>query len=202
VIVDATANLLHGYRGLPIVTTPDAVLVNGVGQTNCKHSQTGVPCYQNNPAEIKAVAGSKVRLRLINTGSHAMVRFSLDNHVLTVVEVDDTPIQPVQVHEVPINVGQRYSVVVDLNQGARQDRPSGSALTLPLSASTPSRLSSAVQSSGTQMRAATVLPVVHRPPHRGVTLRLSTWPTVSTLTKRSASCLSFPRTRLPLQPLP
>lgn len=118
VIVDATSNLFHGYRGLPIVTTPDAILVNGVGQTDCLHAQAGVPCYQNNPAEIKAAAGTRVRLRLINTGAHAMIRFSIDGHALTVVEADDTPLQPVTVHEVPINTAQRYSVIVTLDQGA------------------------------------------------------------------------------------
>lgn len=119
VISAGISNLFKGYRGLPIVTAPDAVLVNGVGQVDCRKVQRGVPCNQNNGfAEITAPAGKRIRFRIINTGSHAMIRFSIDKHTLQVIEADDTPINAVSLREVPINTGQRYSVIATLDQGA------------------------------------------------------------------------------------
>ncbi|WOO80402.1 Laccase-2 [Vanrija pseudolonga] len=117
VIDKGVSNLFSGYRGLPIVLAPDAILVNGVGQVNCGYVQKGVQCGQKRASEVYGAAGRRIRFRLINTGSHAMIRFSIDNHVLTVIEADDTAIQPVQVNEVPVATAQRYSVVVTLNQG-------------------------------------------------------------------------------------
>lgn len=117
VIIDNEKNLFKPYRGLPFVAEPDAALINGVGQSDCDRAQRGVPCGVNPPAEIWAEQGKRVRLRLINHAGHALIRFSIDNHVLTVIEADDTPIEPVEVNEVPVGAGQRYSVVVTLNQG-------------------------------------------------------------------------------------
>lgn len=118
VIIDEEKNMFKPYRGIPFVAEPDAALINGVGQSDCNRAQRGVPCGVNQPAEIRASQGKRVRLRLINHGGQALIRFSIDNHVLTVIEADDTPIEPVDVHEVPVGSGQRYSVVVTLNQGA------------------------------------------------------------------------------------
>ncbi|WOO78380.1 Laccase-2 [Vanrija pseudolonga] len=108
-----------GYRGSPAPPNPDSILINGIGQTDCKSMQQDVQCRakQSVYAEVKGSYGSKLRLRIINTGTHAMIRFSIDKHRLQVVEVDDTPIQPVWVNELALNSAQRYSVVVQLNQG-------------------------------------------------------------------------------------
>ena len=40
---------------------------------------------------------SSYRLRLVNTGSFATTRFSVDNHPLTVIEADGTFVDPVVV---------------------------------------------------------------------------------------------------------
>ncbi|TXT09204.1 hypothetical protein VHUM_02678 [Vanrija humicola] len=122
VISQGLMDMTVGYRGSPAPPNPDSVLINGIGQTDCKAAQKD------------ASHGSKVRLRIINTGTHAMLRFSIDKHMLQVVEVDDTPIQPVMVSELALNSAQRYSVVVTLNQGRVGDsfwmraRPAGYCL--------------------------------------------------------------------------
>lgn len=105
-----------GYRGMPIPGMPDAVLINGVGQTNCSRVQPGVQCSQTEAHVVEAQPGNKLRLRLVNPGMEAMIRFSVDGHVLQVVEADDTPIEPLYLHELDISSGQRYSVVLDLDQ--------------------------------------------------------------------------------------
>lgn len=125
---DQSATILHGlrnasdgYRGLVFPTMPDAVLINGVGQTDCAKAQAGVQCSETQPYEIAGRIGSRLKLRLINPGSEAQIRFSVDQHVLKIVEVDDTPVQPLYVHELPVAPGQRYSVILHLNQGGARD---------------------------------------------------------------------------------
>ncbi|EGN92690.1 multi-copper oxidase laccase-like protein [Serpula lacrymans var. lacrymans S7.3] len=58
----------------------------------------------------------RYRLRLINAGSLTEFVFSVDDHVLDVVEADGTSLDAVSVHRVPINVAQRYSVILTTNQ--------------------------------------------------------------------------------------
>jgi FtsP/CotA-like multicopper oxidase with cupredoxin domain len=60
----------------------------------------------------------RYRLRLINMGSLTQFMFSVDSHVLSVVEADGTSLEPVNVHRVPIHVAQRYSVILTTNQTA------------------------------------------------------------------------------------
>ncbi len=56
------------------------------------------------------------RLRLVNTGSFASIRFSVDNHPLTLIEADGTLLAPTQVTGVTVAVAQRYSVLLHANQ--------------------------------------------------------------------------------------
>jgi FtsP/CotA-like multicopper oxidase with cupredoxin domain len=56
---------------------------------------------------------SKVRLRFINAGAHTLTWFSVDDHVLSVIEADDTAVGGTPVHRIPVNVAQRYSAVLD-----------------------------------------------------------------------------------------
>jgi len=60
----------------------------------------------------------RYRLRIINMGSLTEFMFSVDSHVLSVVEADGTSLVPVNVHRVPIHVAQRYSVILTTNQTA------------------------------------------------------------------------------------
>ena len=46
-----------------------------------------------------------------------MLRVSVDNHTLEVVEADDTPVYGPSVHEVSIDPGQRYSFILDTSEG-------------------------------------------------------------------------------------
>lgn len=58
----------------------------------------------------------RYRLRLINMATLTDFIFSVDEHVLSVVEADGTSLQPVDVHRVPLSVAQRYSVIINTNQ--------------------------------------------------------------------------------------
>lgn len=60
----------------------------------------------------------RYRLRIINSGSLAPIRFSVDYHVLTVIEADGTAVEPFDVASVSVQVAQRYSVLLHTNQTA------------------------------------------------------------------------------------
>ncbi|TXT05089.1 hypothetical protein VHUM_03909 [Vanrija humicola] len=106
-MVHRMANYSEGYKGQAIPTQPDAVIINGIGQRECATAQPD------------GKIGSRIRLRLINPGSHGMIRFSIDQHVLQVIEVDDTPIEPLYLKEIALDPGQRASVVIHLNRGSQ-----------------------------------------------------------------------------------
>lgn len=119
---DVIVHRLHdlpgqGYRGSPVMGPPDSILINGVGQADCSKTQKGVRCIQKEKHRITAARGRRVRFRVIHTGSHALLRLSIDRHPLVVIEADDAAIQPVQTNELPLWPGQRYSVVITLDKG-------------------------------------------------------------------------------------
>ncbi|KAF8557403.1 hypothetical protein OG21DRAFT_1505349 [Imleria badia] len=60
----------------------------------------------------------RYRIRLINMATLTDFIFSVDEHVLSVVEADGTSLEPVDVHRVPLSVAQRYSVILNTNQTA------------------------------------------------------------------------------------
>lgn len=67
--------------------------MNGVGEWNCSFATTTERCRKTSPPEFRVLAGSKVRFRLINAGSHSMFTVSADEHVLNVTEADATPVR-------------------------------------------------------------------------------------------------------------
>ncbi|KAI9572572.1 multi-copper oxidase laccase-like protein [Boletus coccyginus] len=58
----------------------------------------------------------RYRLRIINMATLTDFMFSVDEHVLSVVEADGTSLEPVNVHRVPISIAQRYSAILVTNQ--------------------------------------------------------------------------------------
>jgi FtsP/CotA-like multicopper oxidase with cupredoxin domain len=60
--------------------------------------------------------GKKFRLRIINTSSDQHLKFSIDQHVMTVMAADFIPIEPYQQTVLNVAIGQRYDVVVEANQ--------------------------------------------------------------------------------------
>jgi FtsP/CotA-like multicopper oxidase with cupredoxin domain len=54
-------------------------------------------------------------MRIMNTGSFASIRFSVDGHPLTLIEADSTLAAPIIVSGVTVAVAQRYSVLLTAN---------------------------------------------------------------------------------------
>ncbi|KAK8854564.1 hypothetical protein IAR55_003303 [Kwoniella newhampshirensis] len=112
-----------GYRGTLASPEPDAILINGVGRTNCTGTsiQYHAPCYDPPYAEIKVKPNKKYRLRLENMGTHALVRTSIDEHEYEVVDADGVPVYGPTTHEIPIASAQRYSVLIKTDKGKAGD---------------------------------------------------------------------------------
>ncbi|KAJ3484465.1 hypothetical protein NLI96_g5633 [Meripilus lineatus] len=90
---------------------PESGTLNGLGQ----YGQGG------NYFNFTLEPNKTYRLRLINSGSFASIRFSIDNHPLTVIEAEGTLVKPYTVSGVTIAVAQRYSVLIHTNQTVQQD---------------------------------------------------------------------------------
>ncbi|SPO25296.1 related to cell surface ferroxidase [Ustilago trichophora] len=104
--------------------TPDYAMINGLGFSNCALAPNGTTCISDEPEGRTAYnftvpANKRARMRVINAGSMATFRFSVDGHNMTVIEADGTEIEPVVVQSLNLMVAQRYSVIIET------DRPVG-----------------------------------------------------------------------------
>ncbi|KAF8956271.1 laccase [Flammula alnicola] len=86
----------------------DATLINGKGR------------YPGGPITdlliVNVEHGKRYRLRLVSIACDPTYTFSIDNHLLTVIEADSESVNPVVVDTLEIFPGQRYSVVLNANQ--------------------------------------------------------------------------------------
>ena len=91
-------------------------LINGKGNFNCSLITDGTPCTPNaGLSKFKFTAGKTHRLRLINAGAEGIQKFSIDNHILTVIANDFVPVVPYDTTIVTLGIGQRTDVLVTAN---------------------------------------------------------------------------------------
>jgi FtsP/CotA-like multicopper oxidase with cupredoxin domain len=84
------------------------------GKMNYPCANTTQPCVPNaGIAKFFFKAGKKYRLRLINTGSDGMQKFSIDGHKFSVIAQDFVPIKPYTTELITLGIGQRFDVVVE-----------------------------------------------------------------------------------------
>ncbi|KAK0733755.1 multicopper oxidase-domain-containing protein [Lasiosphaeria miniovina] len=98
----------------------DNNLINGKMNFDCSTVAAGdwTPCISNaGISKFNFRTGKTHRLRLINSGADGVQRFSIDEHVLTVIAEDLTPVQPYNTTVVTLGVGQRTDVLVTANAG-------------------------------------------------------------------------------------
>ncbi|KAK9475885.1 Cupredoxin [Lipomyces japonicus] len=95
---------------------PDNGLINGANYFNCSLTPYDT-CYQDeaNRAMFNVQQNKTYRFRVINTGAFAEIDFSVDDHVLTLIEGDGTLIKPTEIHKLQVSVAQRYSVLLHTN---------------------------------------------------------------------------------------
>jgi len=98
----------------------DNNLINGKANFNCSSKAAGddTPCTDNaGLAKFRFQSGKTHRLRLVNSGSEGVQRFSIDHHTLTVIANDFVPIEAYETRVVTLGVGQRADVIVRANVG-------------------------------------------------------------------------------------
>lgn len=103
--------LINGRNSFDCSMAPEALFPSTPGSGNGK-----TRCFSNAPRTIFEVEqGLTYRIRIINTGSFADFKVSIDEHELTVIEADGVDMVPVKVQRIPIHVAQRYSVLLVAN---------------------------------------------------------------------------------------
>ncbi|KAA1094152.1 sphingosine N-acyltransferase lac1 [Puccinia graminis f. sp. tritici] len=107
-----------GYNNSLAAPSPNSALVNGIGYFDCNNAPANATCTTPNQSlTFDVPVGTKTRFRLIGAGSHALFRFSVDEHTLNVTETDSTGVVgPPAIHRVPFHNGERYSVIIDTSR--------------------------------------------------------------------------------------
>ncbi|CAK7214492.1 hypothetical protein SEUCBS140593_002200 [Sporothrix eucalyptigena] len=109
--------------------TPDNFVMNGrnvlgcAGQPRAKKlpgsdEYTLAQCASGSVFSMVLGRGKSARLRLISHSSNIPLWFSVDGHVLQIVEIDGVEVEPIKTTRVFLNPGQRYSVVLHADQPA------------------------------------------------------------------------------------
>lgn len=98
----------------------DNNLINGKMNFDCTKVAQGDKSKCTNNAGIskfKFTTGKTHRLRLINSGSEGVQRFSIDGHNMTVIANDFVEVNPYSTKVVTLGIGQRADVLVTANAG-------------------------------------------------------------------------------------
>ncbi|KAF0325838.1 hypothetical protein GQ607_006970 [Colletotrichum asianum] len=67
-------------------------------------------------------------IRLINTSWQTTFVFSIDNHLLTIVEADFVPATPFNVSSLLVSIGQRYNIIVEASPLVNSSNPAQNPL--------------------------------------------------------------------------
>ncbi|KAL8627715.1 hypothetical protein Q9189_006582 [Teloschistes chrysophthalmus] len=92
----------------------DNNLINGKMDYDCSLIPNGGPACTPNAgiSKFSFTSGKTHRLRLINSGSEALQRFSIDGHEMLVIANDFVPVVPYKTNVVTLGIGQRTDVLV------------------------------------------------------------------------------------------
>jgi FtsP/CotA-like multicopper oxidase with cupredoxin domain len=91
----------------------DNNLINGKMNFDCSLVTNGQNCVPNaGVSKFNFQSGKAHRLRLINAGSEALMRFTIDGHNMTVMANDFVPVEPYTTDVVTLGIGQRTDIIV------------------------------------------------------------------------------------------
>ncbi|KAG0155954.1 hypothetical protein PDIDSM_3127 [Penicillium digitatum] len=85
-------------------------LINGKNVYGNGTNTTGSPFH------MKVEKGKSYRLRLVNPSIDTHWKFTIDNHIMTIIAMDLVPIKPFTTNVISLGMGQRYDVVITANQ--------------------------------------------------------------------------------------
>ncbi|KAF2159922.1 multicopper oxidase [Zasmidium cellare ATCC 36951] len=96
--------------GGPVRPLANSNLIDGKTRFPC--GKTSLSCVTASYAKFNFTSGKNHKLRLMNVGSAAVQKFSIDGHVMQVVATDYMPVKPYNTSMVALGVGQRADVIV------------------------------------------------------------------------------------------
>jgi FtsP/CotA-like multicopper oxidase with cupredoxin domain len=97
-------------EGGPINPLTNSNLINGKMRFPCE--KTNLTCSTADYSVFKFTSGKNHLLRLMNIGSNAVQKFSIDNHTMQVIANDFMPVVPYNTSMIALGVGQRADVIV------------------------------------------------------------------------------------------
>lgn len=94
--------------------TSDSNLINGKMSFDCAQLTNKTQQCTSNAglSKFQFTSGKTHRLRLINSGSEGIQRFTIDGHNMTVIANDFVPVRSYTTNVVTLGVGQRTDVIV------------------------------------------------------------------------------------------
>ncbi|KAH9991864.1 laccase [Russula vinacea] len=93
----------------PSVPDVSSTLINGKGRFPGGPTDAEL-------AVVNVTKGKRYRFRLVSISCDPNFTFSIDNHMMIIIEVDSTNVKPLRVDSIQIFAGQRYSFVLKANQ--------------------------------------------------------------------------------------
>jgi FtsP/CotA-like multicopper oxidase with cupredoxin domain len=127
----------------------DNILINGRAQHDCTQrtydnssqwlasnleSNITWTCVNDAPlSKFKFESGKTHRLRVSNIGADGIMKFQIDEHMMTIIAVDFVPVEPKEAAVITLGVGQRTDVLVKANNNTestfwmRTSAPGGEA---------------------------------------------------------------------------
>ncbi|EXU94634.1 multicopper oxidase [Metarhizium robertsii] len=97
-------------KAAPEAPRSDNNLINGRNSLDCTGNTNSSQTACGNM--FKFSRGKVHRLRLINSGSESIEKFSIDGHVMEVIANDFVPVKPYKTEVVTLGIGQRSDVLV------------------------------------------------------------------------------------------
>jgi len=98
----------HLSHDAPKKSIINSTLINGAGRW------VGGPATEL--AVVNVQHGTRYRFRLVSISCDSNWKFSIDNHIMTIIEVDGTSAHKLDVDQIQIFAGQRYSFVLNATQ--------------------------------------------------------------------------------------
>lgn len=91
-------------------------LINGTNTFDCAVSTDPACLGTGKRFQMTFAPGKKYRIGLVGTQADGYLRFTIDNHKLTVIANDLVPIVPYVTDSLVLGGGQRYDIIVEANQ--------------------------------------------------------------------------------------
>ncbi|KAA8913747.1 multicopper oxidase-domain-containing protein, partial [Sphaerosporella brunnea] len=109
----------------PLLVTMPFALRSGIFPCQGSDVDPSSNCSGRGGSRFEAVVqkGKKYLLRIVNTSADMQYKFSIDNHMLEVVQTDFVPIHPYETDSISIGIGQRYTLVVTANPNSTAPFP-------------------------------------------------------------------------------